>query len=255
MNEYIEREVDFYLDQSSDSTAVQRRPEILHDIDSCFEDRIPKRYRGLTMMAIEESMGIPDQMKAGWEKVRNWIRTRRPGSNLVLAGPVGTGKTTIACGILQTTALSSESRRYGFYGTPHESIWYQSMNTLADMVAASRGHGYAEYKDPMYFLSQAGMLVVDDLGVTPPEGWVQRRIEEILCQRYDEEKTTIITTNLGITSLSSVLAERVVDRLQQTCTFVTLDGSSLRSATSPGAGLTAPESGAPASLPRCCLDQ
>ena len=92
------------------------------------------------------------------------------------------------------------------------------------------------------------MLVVDDLGVTPPEGWIQKKIEEILCQRYDEEKTTIITTNLGITSLSSVLAERVVDRLQETCTFITLDGSSLRSATSRGAGIAASESGASASL-------
>jgi len=244
MNEYIEREVDFFLSKASTSTAVERRPEILHDIDSCYEDRIPQRYRGLTMIAIESSMGIPDQMKAGWKKVWDWMRTRAPGSNLVLAGPVGTGKTTIACGILQTIALRNVVCRYAFYGARRESIWYQSMNTLADMVGASRGHGYAEYKDPMSCLAQAGMLVVDDLGVTPPEGWVQKKIEEILCQRYDEEKTTIITTNLGITSLSSALAERVVDRLQQTCTFITLDGSSLRSTTSPGAGLTASWSGA-----------
>lgn len=248
MNEYIEREVDFFLSQSSQPTAMERRPDILHDIDSCYEDRVPERYRGLTLMAIKESMGIPKQMEAGWNRVSEWMKERQPGDNLILSGPVGTGKTTIACGIIQSIALRGEVCRYVFRGTKRESIWYQSMNTLADIIAASRGRGRSESMDPMRTLSQADVLVVDDLGVTPPEGWVQKKFEEILCQRYDEKRTTIVTSNLGIVSLSNVLDRRVVDRLQQTGTFVTLDGSSLRSTANRGTGITASESGASTSL-------
>lgn len=244
MNDYIEREVDFFLGQSSQSWAMERRPDILHDIDSCFEDRVPERYRGLTLLAIEESMGIPKQMEAGWNRVSGWMRERQPGDNLILSGPVGTGKTTIACGIIQSIALRGEVCRYAFQGTRRESVWYQSMNTLADIIAASRGRGRSESMDPMRWLSQAAVLVVDDLGVTPPEGWVQKKFEEILCQRYDEKRTTIITSNLGIVSLSTILDRRVVDRLQQTGMFVTLDGSSLRSAANRGTGIMASESSA-----------
>ena len=256
MNTYIEREVDFYLGQirtadgalRDQSSREFRKPSILLEIESCFRSQIPERYRGLTLMALEGSLGIPKQMEAGWKKVYEWMSTREPGAGLILSGPVGTGKTTLACGILQSIALRSEACRFDFPGMKRESIWYQSMNTLADSIIASRTRGYGEYQDLAQSLRYADVLVVDDLGVTSPEGWVQKKIEEILCQRYEDRKATIITTNLGITALPTVLSERVVDRLQETCTFITLGGSSLRSATSRGTGAMASESSASVSL-------
>ena len=57
------------------------------------------------------------------------------------------------------------------------------------------------------------LLIIDDLGTEKASEWQHEKMYLILNHRYNEMKTTIITTNLGIAGLRKQVSERVVERM------------------------------------------
>jgi DNA replication protein DnaC len=90
------------------------------------------------------------------------------------------------------------------------------------------------------------VLVLDELGAVKPTEWVWDTVSLILNTRYNDNRTTIITTNFddqpaaGATSISPARAasrgetlgdrigERMRSRLHEMCRIVTLEGSDFR---------------------------
>jgi DNA replication protein DnaC len=60
----------------------------------------------------------------------------------------------------------------------------------------------------------AEVLVLDDLGAVRPSQWVWDTVSYVLNHRYNEKKTTIITTNFG--DLPAAMPEAASDNLSQT---------------------------------------
>jgi DNA replication protein DnaC len=87
------------------------------------------------------------------------------------------------------------------------------------------------------------VLVLDELGAVKPTEWVWDTVSLILNTRYNDNRTTIITTNFddkpaGTVSgprgaardetLGDRIGERMRSRLHEMCRIIKLDGSDFR---------------------------
>lgn len=132
--------------------------------------------------------------------------------NLVLAGPVGTGKTHAAY------ALGNALVADGF--------WVQAA-TVVDFLAAARPDG-----DPalVRVVQSCQVLILDDLGAGKASEWSVEQMTSLLDLRVREGRRTVVTTNVPEPDLEDAWGGRFMDRLRYRRTVVILRGESRRKA-------------------------
>lgn len=117
---------------------------------------------------------------------------------LYLYGPPGTGKTFLACLILNEIALQ--------YLIPvrYVKITRDFFNRIrSSFVNVSLEYGRSE--EIFQELANVEVLLIDDFGVHQDSPWEQRTLYDLIDVRYENEKTTLITSNL---SLEDIKAEQ-----------------------------------------------
>lgn len=167
---------------------------------------IPKRYADSTL----DTFPKPDEAAA----VRSWLDAGawKDGANLILSGPVGTGKTGLAMAVLNWF-LDTKPRAVTEFADVPEML--ELLRPPADF-------------DRMQPYLTAHVLVLDDLGTERATDWVRERLYVLVNRRYLDCLPTIITTNHTIKTLSDHVGERVVSRLQHEATVVAIRGKDLR---------------------------
>jgi DNA replication protein DnaC len=156
------------------------------------------------------------------------------GKGLLLTGSIGVGKTHLAVGILQ--ALVSERGATGLF-YDYRDLLKQVQNSYNAQVRETE----LEVLRPVF---EAEVLVLDELGASKPTDWVWDTVAHILNTRYNDRRTTIITTNyanagpLGTESgarsamreetLGDRIGERMRSRLQEMCVVVEMQGEDFR---------------------------
>jgi DNA replication protein DnaC len=162
-------------------------------------------------------------------------------TGLLLIGPIGTGKTHLAVGIMQELIRGK--------GVPcrfcdYRELLKQIQNSYNPSVQTTE----LEILQPVF---NTEVLVLDELGAIRPTEWVWDTVSHILNSRYNDKKTTIITTNFpnlppgesqsGHVSpteaarqaarsetLGDRITERMRSRLLELCRVVQLEGSDFR---------------------------
>jgi DNA replication protein DnaC len=156
------------------------------------------------------------------------------GRGLLLTGSIGVGKTHLAVGILQ--ALVAERGATGLF-YDYRDLLKQVQNSYNAQVRETE----LEVLKPVF---EAEVLVLDELGASKPTDWVWDTVAHILNTRYNDRRTTIITTNyansgpLGTESgprgamreetLGDRIGERMRSRLQEMCVLVEIQGEDFR---------------------------
>jgi DNA replication protein DnaC len=202
---------------------------------------IPKRYENCTLGSYECLRGIDKSLKAALLMAQGFVRSypmETHGQGLLLTGSIGVGKTHLAVGILQ--ALVAERGASGLY-CDYRDLLKQVQNSYNQSVAATE----LEVLRPVF---EAEVLVLDELGAAKPSDWVWDTVAHILNTRYNDQRTTIITTNypnaapLGTESgsngsarvamreetLGDRIGERMRSRLQEMCAVVEMNGEDYR---------------------------
>lgn len=136
----------------------------------------------------------------------------RSGRNLIVAGPVGSGKTGLAVGAMFALWAAAPTLPQRFVGAP----------ALMDRLRP--GGDLASLDD----LIDAGVLVVDDLAAEKASEFTQERLYVLLNGRYEGMRPTIITTNADRAGLLAAVGERVVSRLLEDATVVRVRGDDAR---------------------------
>jgi len=161
------------------------------------------------------------------------------GTGLLLTGSIGVGKTHLAVGILQ--ALVVERGASGLF-FDYRDLLKQIQNSYNRQVSATE----LEILAPVF---DAEVLVLDELGASRPTWWVWDTVAHILNTRYNDRRTTIITTNFVNSpeipkneierlndaqrtareeTLGDRIGERMRSRLQEMCVVVEMQGEDFR---------------------------
>lgn len=139
----------------------------------------------------------------------------RTGPSLLLAGPVGTGKTYQAYGVLRALANEAVSTAWEF-------------TTIADLYGALRPRQGADTETEFRRIMGARLLVVDDLGASKDSEWTEEVNYRLTDHRYKHELPTLFTSNVPPRELPARLGQRVASRLTEMTTTVTITGHDRR---------------------------
>ena len=131
-----------------------------------------------------------------------WITAAR---NVVLVGPVGTGKTHIAI------ALGIEAIKRG-----HNVLFFRASDLVRALIEARDARTLSRLQDR---LRRVSLLILDELGFVPFEKAGGELIFDILSARH-ERAATVITSNLAFSEWNRVfgddkLTAALLDRLAQ----------------------------------------
>ena len=207
--------------------------------------RIPKRYEHCSLESFEtDHKATTRSLKSAHLFARKFVESyplETGGTGLLLTGSIGVGKTHLAVGILQ--ALVSERGASGLF-CDYRDLLKQVQNSYNRQVQATE----LEILAPIF---DAEILVLDELGASKPTDWVWDTVAHILNTRYNDRRTTIITTNYANASsalanlsgannfsnakhavreetLGDRIGDRMHSRLQEMCVVVEMHGLDFR---------------------------
>ena len=205
--------------------------------------RIPKRYEHCTLDNYESGFrGADKSLKAARLMMQRFVEgypVETEGKGLLLTGDIGVGKTHVAVGLLKELIT-----RRGVSG-----LFYDYRELLKEVQNSYNKEVSATELGILRPVLEAEVLVLDELGAAKPTDWVWDTVAQILNSRYNERRTTIITTNYANeASLMSVgasqdslakramrdetlgdrIGERMLSRLQEMCVVVEMRGKDFR---------------------------
>src|SRR6267378_2980833 len=199
--------------------------------------RIPKRYEHCELSNFEYDGPHANLMPARMAACKFVEGYPLDNTGLLLIGSIGVGKTHLSVGIIKELLLSKGIPCL-FYD--YRELLKQIQNSYNDSVKVTE-------LDVLRPVFDTEVLVLDELGAVKPTEWVWDTVSLILNTRYNNNRTTIITTNYpddaardSNGSISAVRAaareetlgdrigERMRSRLHEMCRIIKLDGLDFR---------------------------
>ena len=164
------------------ATRVMERARIPKRYEHCdFESYVTDLVDGITWTA-QHSQSLKNAKVLTQGFVRDYPGSAEKG--LLLMGPSGVGKTHLAVASLK------ELVRRG-----HGGLFCDYRELLKEIQASYNPASQSTEMGILEPIRTAEILVLDDLGATKPSDWVRDIVGIVLNARYNERRTTIITTN------------------------------------------------------------
>jgi DNA replication protein DnaC len=205
---------------------------------------IPKRYEHCELSSFTTDFpGADSSISLAHISASRFVEEFDPasGAGLLLVGGIGSGKTHLAVGILKELIARRGSH---CLFCDYRELLKHIQNSYNDSVQATE-------LDVLRPVFDAEVLVLDELGAVKPSEWVWDTVSLVLNTRYNDNRTTIITTNFpdepaagmagpDLSSRSSAFAasrretlgdrigERMRSRLHEMCRVVPMHGLDFR---------------------------
>jgi DNA replication protein DnaC len=202
--------------------------------------RIPRRYEHCELTNYDTDFpGAHPSLAEAHFVASNFAKKCDPRGDkgLLIIGTIGTGKTHLAVGILKELIVTR--------GIP--SLFYDYRELLKEIQNSYNSTVQTTELDVLRPVFETDVLVLDELGAVKPTEWVWDTVSLILNTRYNNNRTTIITTNFEDQPAAAVagsvsparaanraetlgdrIGERMRSRLHEMCRAVTLDGTDFR---------------------------
>jgi DNA replication protein DnaC len=203
---------------------------------------LPARYHDASFTSFEwreRSMTIQRAYLHSKTYAENFLSERTQG--LLLHGSVGTGKTHLAIAITRYVTLE--------LSVPSLFVDFRQ---LLKRIQATFSTSTQTTEDVMRPILHAELLVLDEIGAARQTDWTFEIMEEVLNQRYNDARATVMTTNLPnlpcaaeqtaepsrgygrapnvlqMESLGDRIGTRMFSRVQQMCTPMEMQGTDYR---------------------------
>src|SRR5215216_3478073 len=168
---------------------------------------VPAKYRGLGF----DRPPITDLDATVVGVVREYVHeleaNLEAGRGLWLMGDVGTGKTSLA--MLVSKAALEHGRSVAIYSLP------RLLARIRRTYDADAGE--QSYLEFFHRLTAVDLLHVDDLGAEKRTDWVLEQLYALIDERYEAQRSVVVTTNLDQASLEEQIGARTVSRLVEIC--------------------------------------
>jgi len=192
---------------------------------------IPKRYEDCDLSNFDcdgSHRGLASAHLAAGKFVEEY-----PVDNtgLLLIGSVGVGKTHLSVGIIKELMLG---KGIACLFCDYRELLKNIQNSYNPSVQSTE----LGVLRPVF---ETEVLVLDELGAVKPTEWVWDTVSLILNTRYNDNRTTIITTNFDDKparategrhgkeeTLGDRIGERMRSRLHEMCRIVTMEGEDFR---------------------------
>jgi DNA replication protein DnaC len=179
--------------------------------------------------------GSSNVLAAAKGSAQNWAEQYPlDRTGFLFSGPSGVGKTHLSVAIIKQLMKKGVSCLFCDY----RDLLKQIQNSYNPSVQTTE----LELLRPVF---KAEVLILDDLGAVKPTQWVWDSVSIVLNTRYNDDRTTIITTNfedgpaksLGGSpaqaaareeTLGDRIGERMRSRLFEMCRLVRVDGKDFR---------------------------
>jgi DNA replication protein DnaC len=201
--------------------------------------RIPKRYEHCILESFDTVFpGADSSLRKSLRTAREFV-DKYPvdtgGRGLLLTGSIGTGKTHLAVGLLLALVVERGA----------QALFCDYRELLKQIQHSYNAQVNSTELDVLKPVFEAEVLVLDELGAQKPTDWVWDTVALILNTRYNDKRTTIITTNYpdlppagsGLSAtqratreetLGDRIGERMRSRLAEMCVRVEMSGADFR---------------------------
>jgi DNA replication protein DnaC len=225
--------------QKATKCECQRR---LHGERLLEQARIPKRYEHCDFGGFEHG-GNFKQLAVPFMKSRSFVEMYPAEKDgLMIIGPIGVGKTHLAVSIIKEL-ITQKHVPCLFYD------YRELLKTIQNSYNSSVQTTEMAILRPVF---DAEVLVLDELGAVRTSQWVGDTVSHILNTRYNDKKTTIITTNFNNLpersrdqeekdsdktsaekakrqdTLGDRITERMRSRLNEMCRIIEVQGDDFR---------------------------
>lgn len=191
---------------------ADRDPKELEDmLLTCYKAEVVKRR----MQMIQDSTTEERVRKAA-----KWLSGKHKTGLLIYGAACGTGKTTLANAMCNLV-------NYLF-----DSVYNQDRKTVYRTSAINLVKMYSDNPEQYKRMVSQELLFVDDLGTEPVNikiyGNEFSPVTELLYNRYDWQRWTIVTSNLSDEQLKERYGTRIDDRLREMFDRILFQGKSYR---------------------------
>ncbi|MDQ2939524.1 MAG: ATP-binding protein [Actinomycetota bacterium] len=168
---------------------------------------IPAKYRGVSFDRPPVTEIEPMVVRVVRAFTEDLDANLDAGKGLWLMGDTGTGKTTLAM-LISKQALAN-GRPVAIYSLPK-------------LLARIRRTYDAEAGQDNYLalfeqLTTVDLLHIDDLGAEKSSDWVLEQLYALVNERYEAQRSILVTTNLDQAALEEQIGPRTVSRLVEIC--------------------------------------
>jgi len=157
----------------------------------------------------------------GQEKVvrvaRWFLDNMNTSTGLILIGQPGTGKNHIVSAII-TEAIEKHNKT---------ALFTETLKIVRAIKESWRKNDEAESQVIKSFI-EPDILAIDEIGVQFGSDTERMYLTEIINDRYNHQKPTILMGNVLVSDLGDIVGERAVDRFRENGKLVVLDWDSYR---------------------------
>ena len=165
---------------------------------------VPRRF---VDMRLENSPNTEYALRMVYSTGEPYQEAQEPDS-WFLHGAVGVGKTCLAVGYAYEMVQA--------HLTPTRFVTLPAMMTE---IRSCYDDGGPSEREVLRFYKEAELLIVDDMGAehTSSSNWLSDRLYQILGDRHDQLRPTVMTSNLSISELGDIYGERITSRINEMC--------------------------------------
>ena len=165
---------------------------------------IPERFKDRTLDSyIARTPGQKKALAFSKEYAENFDQVMKEGRSAIFVGKPGTGKTHLAIGI--ALEIIKQQRSPVFVTVQRlirrvKDSWHTKNETESEVVDV---------------FASPDLLILDEVGVQFGSEFEKQMLFDVLNERYEKLKPSILLSNIPREQLSDYLGERVTDRLRE----------------------------------------
>lgn len=166
---------------------------------------IPPRY---TTRSFDNFRAANDEQKKAWRMAKGYADTitekMQSGAGLILAGKPGTGKTHLACAVANQ-----------FVTTGCNVLFITVSAMLRRIRETYRKDSNKTEQQAIDELRNIDLLIIDEIGVQKGSESEEHLLFEVINERYNYFKPTILISNLNAKDIKQFIGERALDRMRE----------------------------------------